>query len=376
VKVVVVSGIWPPDVGGPASHAPEVAEFLGTRGHDVEVVVTAGAGPAPRSFPVYWTSRRLPAGARHAASASLIAQRARHADVVYSTGMFARTAIAARAVRRPYVLKLTGDPAFERSRWRGSVAGDVEGFQRGGGGPQAYALRRLRNRVVRSAAFVFCPSDYLSRLAVEWGADPERVAVLPNPAPMVEGLAGRDELRAAHGVGPRTLVFAGRLTAQKSLGTLLAATAQVPDATLLLVGDGPEREAVAAAVRELGLESRVSLLGPQPRERTLELARAADAAVLSSAWENFPHAVVEALAVGTPVVATDVGGVAEVVQDGVNGLLVPPHDVDALAGALRRVLDDPPFRARLAASAAASVAAYSSELIYGRLEDVLVEVTR
>jgi glycosyltransferase involved in cell wall biosynthesis len=171
-------------------------------------------------------------------------------------------------------------------------------------------------------------------------------------------------------------VFAGRLTAQKSLGTLLAATAQVPDATLLVVGDGPEREAVAAVVRELGLESRVSLLGPQTRERTLELARAADAAVLSSTWENFPHAVVEALAVGTPVVATDVGGVAEVVQDGVNGLLVPPQDVGALAEALRRVLDDAPLRERLAASAASSVTEYAPELIYGRLEAVLAEVAR
>jgi glycosyltransferase involved in cell wall biosynthesis len=376
VKVVIVSGIWPPDVGGPASHAPEVADFLGARGHGVEAVVTAGARPAPRAFPVHWTSRRLPPGARHAASAALIARRARHADVVYSTGMFARTALAARAVRRPFVLKLTGDPAFERARWRGSVAGDVEAFQRGGGGAQAEALRRLRNRVVRSAAFVFCPSDYLSRLAVEWGADPARVEVLPNPAPAVNGLAGRDELRAAHGVGPRTLVFAGRLTAQKALGTLLAATAEVPDATLLIVGDGPEREAVAAAVGQLGLDSRVRLLGPQPRERTLELARAADAAVLSSAWENFPHSVVEALAVGTPVVATNVGGVAEVVQDGVNGLLVPPQDVGALAAALRRVLDDVPLRERLAASAAASVAPYAPELIYGRLEDVLVEVAR
>jgi glycosyltransferase involved in cell wall biosynthesis len=166
------------------------------------------------------------------------------------------------------------------------------------------------------------------------------------------------------------------LTAQKALGTLLAATAEVPDATLLIVGDGPEREAVVAAVGQLGLESRVRLLGPQPRERTLELARAADAAVLSSAWENFPHSVVEALAVGTPVVATNVGGVAEVVQDGVNGLLVPPQDVGALAAALRRVLDDVALRERLAAAAAASVAPYAPELIYGRLEDVLVEVAR
>ena len=82
----------------------------------------------------------------------------------------------------------------------------------------------------------------------------------------------------------------------------------------------------------------------------------ARAAVLPSAWENLPHAAVEALAVGTPVVATAVGGVPEVVHDGENGLLVPPDDAVALADALRRLLDDDALRDRLAAAAKPSVA--------------------
>ncbi len=83
----------------------------------------------------------------------------------------------------------------------------------------------------------------------------------------------------------------------------------------------------------------------------------ARAAVLSSAWENLPHAAVEALSVGTPVVSTSVGGVPEVVFDGENGLLVPPNDPEALAAALRRVLNDDDLRERLAARAQPSVAA-------------------
>ena len=75
--------------------------------------------------------------------------------------------------------------------------------------------------------------------------------------------------------------------------------------------------------------------------------------MLSSAWENLPHAAVEALAVGTPVVSTAVGGVPEVVHDDENGLLVPPSDAAALAAAMRRVLDDDELRARLAAGAPA-----------------------
>ena len=183
MRVLVVSGIWPPDVGGPASHAPEVAAFLRGRGHEVEVVTTADAEPQSVGYPIRYTPRRLPAGLRHVHSAVLIARRARRADVVYTTGMFTRSALGAALVRRPYVLKLTGDPAFERARWRGLVGGDVDAYQRGGGGFVDRLLRRTRDRTVRGAAFVFCPSAYLRELAVSWGTEPARVEVLPNAAP-------------------------------------------------------------------------------------------------------------------------------------------------------------------------------------------------
>jgi glycosyltransferase involved in cell wall biosynthesis len=101
--------------------------------------------------------------------------------------------------------------------------------------------------------------------------------------------------------------------------------------------------------------------------------RAADSAVLSSRWENFPHVLVEALAVGTPVVATAVGGVPEIVQDGLNGLLVPPEQPPALAAALRRLLGDDELRDRLAAAAPGSVERFAPERVYGRLEQIVLE---
>ena len=108
----------------------------------------------------------------------------------------------------------------------------------------------------------------------------------------------------------------------------------------------------------------------------LELFRAGDASLLSSSWENFPHTVVEALAVGTPVIATRAGGVAEVVRDGENGLLVEPGDVDALAAAIDRFFADAELAERLRANAAASVADYAPERVYGRLEEILLRAAR
>jgi glycosyltransferase involved in cell wall biosynthesis len=376
VKVLIVSGIWPPDVGGPASHAPDVAQFLRARGHDVEVVTTADAPPAAEPYPVRAVPRRHRIGVRHYRGAALVHHRAREADVVYTTGMFGRSALGATMARKPYVVKLTADPAFERSRRRGLVEGDVDDFQRRAGGPAVALLRFARDIELRHAAHVFTPSAYLRELALAWGVRPERVSVLPNPAPRIPQLPARDELRRTFGLNGATLAFAGRLTAQKSLGHALEAVAAAEGVELVIAGDGPDREPLERRAYELGIADRVRFLGAQPRERIVELFRAADATILSSSWENFPHTVVEALAVGTPVLAMEAGGVAEVVRDGVNGLLVAPGDTAALAEAVRRYFDEDALRERLRAAAADSVAEYAPERVFGDLEAALLRVAR
>jgi glycosyltransferase involved in cell wall biosynthesis len=290
--------------------------------------------------------------------------------------MFGRSAAGAALARRPYVVKLTADPAFERARRRGEVGGTVDEFQSGGGGVRGTAYRRARDLELRHAFHVFCPSAWLRDLAISWGLDPRRVGVLPNPTPPAADLRPREELKRELSLNGATLAFAGRLTAQKSLEVALEALADADGVQLVIAGDGGERARLERRARELGLESRVRFLGAQPRARVVELMHAADATILSSSWENFPHTVVESLAAGTPVVATATGGVAEVVEDGVNGLLVPAGDPAALAGAIRRYFEDATLRARLRAAAAPSVAEYAPERVFARLEEVLSAASR
>jgi len=372
MRILIVSGIWPPDVGGPASHAPAVADFLAARGHTVDVVITAGRTPVQRAYPVRWTPRRIPVGLRHLHTLVLLVRRSLSADVIYTTGMFGRSGLAARLTRTPIVVKLTGDPAFERLHARGAVGGDVDTFQAVGGGLGTRVLRGLRDDVVRRAVHVYTPSAYLAELAIAWGARSDRVSVLPNPGPSELPTSPQEELRAQLGLDGPTLAFAGRLTAQKSLGVLVQSLAACEGVSLVIAGDGDERAPTEALVDRLGLAGRVRLLGPLDRMGVLELFAAADAAVLSSSWENFPHSVVEALAVGTPVIATRVGGVPEVVVDGENGLLVPPGDPTALADAVKRYFADADLRARLRAAAAASVEPYRPDRLFAELEKTLV----
>jgi glycosyltransferase involved in cell wall biosynthesis len=365
MRIVFLTGIWPPDVGGPATHGPDFAAFLRDRGHEVHVVTMGDGEPTERPVPVQSIARGRPFVVRYPEVAIAGFRLARRADVVYATATYAAAAAASVAARRPLVAKLVSDPAYERARRYGLFAGSLEAFQTGSS-RRVLPLKRLRTASLRRARRLVVPSRYLADIAAEWGVDRSRIEVLTNPAPPPVDVEPMP-------LEPGTFVFVGRLTEQKALPVALAAIAEVEGARLLLVGDGPERESLERRVAELGLGDRVQFLGSLRRDDALRYLAGARAAVLSSAWENLPHAAVEALAVGTPVVSTKVGGVPEVVHDGENGLLVPANDSAALAGALRAVLTDDDLRSRLAAAAQPSVAGIGRDTIYERLERILLE---
>jgi len=372
VRVVVVSGIWPPDVGGPASHAPALADALVEAGHTVEVVTTADLAPDTQPYPVHWVARDRPAPLRHLAVAREVRRAAQGADRVYATTMVRRAALGAALGRRPLVVKLVADEAYERERRAGRFAGTLEEFQAERRGLRLRFLRATRTAALRRARCIVVPSAYLRQIAIGWGLDPSRVDVVPNPAPEVPEHPTRDEARATLGIDGFALGVAGRLTAQKALGDTLEALARVPDVALLVLGDGPERAKLERRAGELGLADRVRFLGAGTRDDVIALFRAVDAALLTSAWENLPHTLLEALATGTPVIATAVGGIPEVVRDGENGLLVPPRDIAAIASAIDRLVHDDALRASLAAAAAPSVEELAEPRILRRIVQAIV----
>jgi glycosyltransferase involved in cell wall biosynthesis len=149
--------------------------------------------------------------------------------------------------------------------------------------------------------------------------------------------------------GPARIVGVGRFAYPKDFSTLLAALELVGAGyRAALVGDGPGLGEVVTALRARGLSDRVELLGA--RGDVSDVLARSDVFVLSSRSEGFPVSILEAMAAGLPVVATDVGGVAEAVVDGETGILVPAGDPEALAAALRRLVADPALRRRLGAA--------------------------
>lgn len=193
------------------------------------------------------------------------------------------------------------------------------------------------------------------------GYSADKVKVIHNgvdlagwPASKLDRSRKRLELRLE--AGDLLIGAVGRLDAQKAQGVLVDAVSRLKDRLPLrcvILGDGPRRAALQAQIRRLSLERHVWLLGE--REDVPAWLSSLDLFVLPSLWEGLPNALLEAMALGVPAVASAVDGVREVIEDGVNGALVPPGSPQALARKIEVLLGDPQDRARLGAAARATI---------------------
>jgi glycosyltransferase involved in cell wall biosynthesis len=373
MRVLIATGIFPPDIGGPATHAADLAEELEVRGHEVSVLTCTDGRRVEHHGAVHRYPRRWPWPIRHLALVAWIVRQRRRYDAVYATGLGPAAVAGARLARRPVVLKVVGDPAWERGSRHQLTSASFDDFQEEPGGtPRLRLMRRLRNWTVRSATTLVAPSASLRDVVERWAGWPGVVQIIPNGARRAE----------ARGVRHRTdgalhVVFVGRLVAHKRVEVILEAVATAGRVTLDVIGDGPELDSLVTKARALGLEGRVTFKGVLDRATTAMEVATADALVLASSYEGLPHVVVEALVSGTPVVTSPVPGTLEVVRHEHNGLVVDPPTPEALAATLGRLRDDPDLRARLSAGAASSAEAWSFGRTADRIEALLAAlVTR
>ncbi len=205
--------------------------------------------------------------------------------------------------------------------------------------PQYALPRRMIQGAIRDAAALVAVSAALKQALVELGAPDEKVTVLRNGVEtgLFRPPADRDALRAELGLTGRTLVSVGGLIDRKGHHRTIEAMAQLPGHNLLIAGEGPERERLSALIARLGLGDRVRLLGPRPHAELPRLYGAADASVLASSREGWANVLLESMACGTPVVASNIWGNPEVVRDPAGGVIYEPNTPDGIADGVRRL---------------------------------------
>jgi glycosyltransferase involved in cell wall biosynthesis len=227
--------------------------------------------------------------------------------------------------------------------------------------------------VLQQAAAVTVNSSATEGVALRLGAAPDRLLRVPMGAtvapPQEAGRVAALRVRLRRATGP-LLVFVGRVVPEKGIGDALAALAllraQLPDATLAVVGDGPERAAFEAEARRLGVASQVTFVGAVPPAEVPLYLAAADLFVgpsrrsVEGGTEAQGLSFVEAQLAGLPVIATNAGGLRDVVTDGVTAIVVPQADPRAIADAVLRLQLDPALAQRLAQAGRARALAHFS----------------
>jgi len=359
MRLLITTGIFPPDIGGPATFVPRIAAALRDRGHHVTVLTLAEERPEAGTwpFPVVRLPRGLPLPLRVPLATARIAVAARAADAIFANGLFEETAGAALITRRPWAAKVVGDWVWERARNAGWTTQEIESFQTLPLG-RARLHRLVQRMAIRRARRVIVPSAFLGRLVEGWGVRRGRVHLVPNAAE-APPIADRAGARRRLGLGEAVVLSVGRLVSWKRVDGLLLTSAGQPW-EVVVVGDGPERarlEEMAASLGSLG--RRVRFAGVQSGPALADYFAAADIFVLNSTYEGFPHVALEAMAAGVPVIAAAAGGTPEVVQPGRTGVLVSPGDDRGLRGAISALLADPERRVRLAEGGRAAAARFT-----------------
>ncbi len=352
MRIVIATPLYPPEIGGPATYVKILEMGLPARGMD-----STGSPQVEVAVVKFSDVRHLPKIIRHIAYFWRVRRALRTADLVLaldpvSVGLPA--CIAAWLAKKPFVVKIVGDYAWEQGQQRFGITATLDEFVKEKNVPfSVHILRWIQTRVAAAATRVIVPSEYLKGIVTQWG--------LPS------GQAGIPE--------EKIFVIYNGIELPAHIPTY-----QKNDGKFLIVSAGrrvPWKgfEAIERVAR--GHPNwRVFIASGLPRIEALGWIQAADVFVLNSRYEGLSHTLIEALALGAPIIATAVGGNAEVIIDGENGLLVPAGDTPALTAALTRVLGDMALRARLSARAKESAKLFSTETMLTATAVLMSDVVR
>ncbi len=343
MHILVPTGIFHPEPGGPATYLYRFLPELLQRGHTVEVV-TFGEGQT-ESYPYPVT--RIPRTNifhRNWQYYRAVKEKLPRADRVFINSL----GIPLPKIHQPTVLKIVGDRAWERAVNRGWIppTEDIDHFQTAHYGLKVSYVKFSRSREARRVQQVIVPSHYLRQMVIGWGVLPERVKTIYNA---IEPLPSESVTRQALHLPEEKplLLTAARLTAWKGVDAILNAIESLPDIMLVVAGDGPMLEELKQQAEALNLAERVRFLGKIPHRELLKYYQVADYTILYSGYEGLSHVLLESLNAGTPVIASDKCGNPELVQHGQNGFLAPYPDVDALRAVITRAFEgNTPHRLR------------------------------
>ena len=349
MKIVIATPIYPPEIGGPATYTKELVKKLCNEHECIVVAYTDNTQKIPNSklVPV---SKQAMLPVRLFKYFFTLLKEMRGTDVLYVQNAMAAglpAMLAGKIRRKPVILKFVGDEAWERATQHGKTNKRlIEFLYEPDAGWRYTLMTKVQGFVLRNVSLVTTPSAYLSDIIQKtYRISEDRIKTNYNAAEKTTDAPFTAEKK------DHQIMTSARLVNWKGVDGIILAVKNLiedyPDVHLVINGDGPERENLEQLAKELEIDNCVTFTGNVSHTETWHTRKESEVYVLNSTYEGLPHTALTSFAAKIPIVATDISGTNEAVYDGVNGLLIPTNDPEALTSAIKKLFDDKKLQEKL-----------------------------
>jgi len=346
-KIVIATGIYPPDIGGPATYASLFRDNLIKKGWQVEIVSFGEKNKKDEEANISKISRKWPKGLRHLIYLRVLSKVSVGADLIYALNATSAGVPARRVSKKlgiPLVLRIVGDDAWQRAQINKKTVFSINDFQRSD--KKGY-IKYLHNQQIKTASeadLVITPSNFLANLISGWAIEKSKIKVVNNGVDFSSLPISKEDARKEIGISGRVILSIGRLVPWKGFRMLIKIMPELlrknPFYRLVIIGSGPEKKGLENMIKNMNLQKKVYLIDKMEREKIKIFFSSADVFVLNTFYEGFSHLIIEAMALGVPVITTNVCGNPEIVEQGENGFLVKFNDDHNLVEAINTITND------------------------------------
>jgi glycosyltransferase involved in cell wall biosynthesis len=330
MKALLISGIYPPEIGGPATYIPKLASRLTELGVEVEVVTLKNSGSAKLSEPwnMNYIIRDQNIFKRIVKTSLSIRAHAKKSNYIFSNGLYTETAFGLFMLRKKSIAKIVGDPVFERASNKGKTTLSRGDFNKS----KLPFVLKIQSAILRWSlnqfSAVTCPSLELQALIGNWGID-KPIVLIPNGVAAVEHVDVNKEF---------DVITVSRLIQLKNIDKLIIACASTKS-KLAIVGSGPEEFYLKNLA--LQLNAPVEFLGQLNEDDVTKMLCKSRIFALLSDYEGLSFALLQSMACGVPAVVSNVNGNTDVITDKQEGLIVNVNNQTEIEGAIKELLKSP-----------------------------------
>ena len=338
MDILITVGIFPPDIGGPASFVPKIAKYLIDKGHNVKIICLSDKEHLTYKddINVIRINRSSPIIFRWLKTIVKIYSNSKKSDLIFVNGLGTETTIANLFIRKKVIRKIVGDPVWERVYNKNLIDESFDDFQENNHGLSISLQKMIRNWSINKSNLIITPSQHLKNFIDKIGFD-KNIFVINN------GVNIEQHNKVVLENNIIQLLVVSRLVSQKNIDSIIKAVKVMENENIILniVGDGSEINNLKLLVKKYELDKKINFIGKIENTKLNEYIKNADIFIQASNYEGLPHSILEAMNFEIPILSTDVGGCSILLNKGERGYIIPmPVSEVEISEGIRKIINN------------------------------------